>query len=153
MNRSNTSGLLTGTGAETFYDTTATINFEIDGKLYQKTAVTNGATPTTDGNTGAAFTGVAPDEVCVFVWGLNAAGTVSLYQGDVMSVDGDTDVAAQNSNWPGLPNTVAPFAYTIYQTDGTSSAGGISPGTEDWNDTGLTATHTNIATIPGLTQG
>jgi hypothetical protein len=152
MNRSNTSGLLTGTGAETVFDTTAAIAYEIDGKLYTKAAVTDGVTPVVDGNTGAAFTAVLPDKVCVFVWGYDAAGDVALFQGDIADVDGDTDAADWNPGWPSLPNTHAPFAYTIFQTDGTSAAGGLLIGTANWNATGLTATHTNISTIPGRPQ-
>ena len=71
-----TSGILTGTGAETVYDTTATITYAVDGRIKAKTAVTDGVTPTTDGNTGAAFNAVGPDQVSVFVWALSAGGTV-----------------------------------------------------------------------------
>jgi hypothetical protein len=148
INMCFTSGALTGTGAETVYDTTATITFCVNGALKAKTAVTDGVTPTTDGNTGAAFNAVGPDQVSVFVWGLNASGTVSLYQGSVEDVDGDTDVALTYPQFPSIPDTITPFAYTIYQTTGASSASGLRPGTSNWNATGLTATHVNIATLP-----
>lgn len=151
-NRCFTSGALTGTGAETVYDTTVTIVFTVDGKLKSKTAVTDGATPTTDGNTSAAFTAVGPDKVSVFVWGLNASGTVSLYQGSIESVDGDTDVAKIYPQFPAIPNDITPFAYTIYQTTGASAAAGLTPGTSNWNATGLTATHVNISTLPTRPQ-
>lgn len=151
-NMAFTSGGLTGTGAETVYDTASTIVYRVDGKLYSKTAVTDGATPTTDGNTGAAFTAVGPDEVSVFVWALNASGTVSLYQGGVEDVDGESDDAEIYPQFPGLPSDVCPFAYTIYQTDGTSAAAGLRPGTDNWNATGLTATHVNISVLPNRPQ-
>lgn len=147
-----TSGALTGTGAETVYDTTAAIVYAIDGKLYSKSAVTDGATPTTDGNTGDAFTAVEPDKISVFVWALNASGTVKLYQGGIEDVDGDTDNAEVYPQFPHIPNDVCPFAYTIYQTDGTSAASGLQPGTDNWNATGLTATHVNISTLPKRPQ-
>lgn len=147
-NMAFTSGALTGTGAETVYDTSAAIVYRVDGKLYSKSAVTDGATPTTDGNTGAAFEGVGPDKICVFVWALNASGTVSLYQGDIEDVDGDTDDAEIYPQYPSIPSDVCPFAYTIYQTDGTSAAAGLRPGTDNWNATGLTATHVNISELP-----
>lgn len=143
-----TSGALTGTGAETVYDTTVTIVYTVDGVIKSKTAVTDGATPTTDGNTGAAFTAVGPDEVSVFVWALNGSGTVSLYQGSVEDVDGDTDVAKVYPQFPSIPDSVTPFAYTIYQTTGASSASGLKPGTDNWNATGLTATHVNVSVLP-----
>lgn len=143
-----TSGLLTGTGAETVYDTTVAITYCIDGRAYVKAAVTDGATPTTDGNTSAAFNPVLPDQACVFVWGLNAAGTVSLYQGEIVDVDGSTDVIEAACQLPNLPTTVCPFAYTLYQTTGASAAAGLKPGTDNWNATGLTATHRNLLTLP-----
>ena len=147
-NRCFTSGLLTGTGAETVYDTTATIVYTVDGVLKSKTAVTDGVTPTTDGNTGAAFTAVLPDKICVFVWALNAAGTVALFQGEIKDVDGTTDVATDYPDFPSIPNTHTPFAYTIYQTAGTSAAAGLRPGTSNWNATGLTASHVNVSELP-----
>lgn len=152
MTMATTSGLLTGTGAETVYDTTAVINFAIDGKGYQKAAVTDGATPTTDGNTGSAFTAVGADKICCFVWGLNASGTVSLYQGDIDDVDGDTDVAKTLPNWPSIPNSICPFAYTIVQTTGAASD--FTIGTSNWNATGVTATHTNLigGVLPSFAQ-
>lgn len=148
-NRCFTSGALTATGAETVYDTTVTIVYTVNGVLKSKTAVTDGVTPTTDGFTGAAFNAVLPDKVCLFVWALNAAGTVSLYQGPIESVDGNTDVAKIYPQFPaGLPDTVTPFAYTVYQTAGTSAAAGLRPGTDNWNATGLTVTHVNVSTLP-----
>lgn len=140
------SGLLTGTGAETVYDTTVTINFMINGVIYQKAAVTNGTTPTTDGNTGSAFTAVGADKIGVFVWGLNSSGTVSLYQGDIESVDGDTDVAKIYPQFPSIPNDICPFAYTVIQTTGAASD--FTIGTSNWNATGVTATHKNIGVVP-----
>lgn len=148
VNFCTTSGALTGAGAETVYNTTATINYCIDGRFYSKTAITDGVTPTTDGNTGAAFDAVLPDKACVLVWGLNAAGTVSLYQGPIVDVDGDTDVLKSAAQFPSIPSNVCPFAYTLYQTNGTSSAAGLLPGTSNWNASGLTATHRNLLTMP-----
>ena len=67
------SGLLTATGAETVYDTTVTITYCINGKAATKTAVTDGATPTTDFATGSAITLTASKSRCV-VWGLIDGG-------------------------------------------------------------------------------
>lgn len=143
-----TSGLLTGTGAETVYDTTVAITFCINGRAYVKATVADGVTPTTDGNTSAAFNAVLPDQACVFVWGLNSSGTVSLYQGPIVNVDGSTDVIEAACQFPNIPAGICPFAYTLYQTAGTSAAAGLKPGTDNWNATGLTATHRNLLTLP-----
>lgn len=144
-----TSGLLTGTGAETVYDTTVAITYAINGRAYVKATIADGVTPIVDGNTGVAFNPVYPDQACVLVWGLNAAGAVSLYQGEIVDVDGETDILKTACQFPNIPNTVCPFAYTLFQTAGTSSAGGIRPGTANWNATGLTATHRNLLAMPG----
>ncbi len=147
------SGALTAAGAETVYDTTVAINYSIDGKLYQKAAVTDGTTPTTDLNTGAAFTALAADEGCVFVWTLNAAGTVQVAQGPIEKVNGDTDEfqatpAGPDSapEYPYLPDSVCPFAYQIIQTAGTSSAWTF--GSSNWNATGVTDIIVNVASLP-----
>lgn len=143
-----TSGLLTGTGAETVYDTTQKITYCINGRAYEKAAVADGATPTTDGNTGEGFNAVLPDQACIFVWALNAVGTVSLYQGPIVDVDGETDDLLEAAQFPNIPDDVCPFAYTLYQTTGASSAAGLRPGTSNWNATGLTATHRNLLVLP-----
>lgn len=146
--RATTSGLLTATGAETVHDTTVTIAFSIDGKAYTKTAITDGTTPTTDHNTAAAFDAVLPDQACVFVWALNASGTVKVMQGEVVDVDGTSDIREAALQFPNIPNDVCPFAYMIYQTDGTSAAAGLRPGTDNWNATGLTVTIQNVHILP-----
>jgi hypothetical protein len=139
-------GLLTATGAETVHDTTVTIDYCVDGQAYRKTAITDGATPTTDGNTSAAFDPVTPDKACIFVWGLNAAGTVSVYQGPLVDVDGDTDLLESAAQFPSLPNNVCPFAYQLVQTTG--AAAGWIMGTSNWNATGVTVTTRNLLTLP-----
>ena len=76
-----TSGLLTAAGAETVHDTTVTINYVLDGKIATKTAITDGATVTTDYNTAAAFPALVggasvantPGNGAVAVWGLIAS--------------------------------------------------------------------------------
>lgn len=147
-NKVTNSGLLTATGAETVYDTTVIIEFSIDGIAYRKAAVTDGATPTTDGVTAAAFDAVTPDKACIFAWCLNASGTVSLIQSEIVEVDGVTDLLEQPIQFPNIPSDRVAFAYTLYQTDGTSSASGLRPGTDNWNATGLTVTHRNLMDQP-----
>ncbi|HBA35937.1 MAG TPA: hypothetical protein DCZ12_17565 [Gammaproteobacteria bacterium] len=142
------SGALTTAGAETVYDTTVAITALIDGKFNTVATITDGATPTTDGNTGSAFTPVLPDQISVFVWGVDASDTVTLYQGTVTDVDGDTDTPIDYPTFPVLPAGVAPFGYTIMQTDGTSAAAGLRPGTDNWNATGLTVTTVNCGALP-----
>lgn len=143
-----TSGALTAAGAETVYDTTVTITFCINGKLYTKTAVTGGTTPTTDQVTGDAFNALAADKGCVFVWCLNASGTVSVAQGPVTAIDGTTDefIAPDAPQFPFIADAYCPFAYQIVQTAGTSSAWTFS--SSDWNATGVTDIIVDVATLP-----
>ena len=140
--------LTTADAAETVYDTTVTINSLIDGAFETTTAVTDGVTPTTDGNTGDAFNPILPDQISVFVWAHNAASTVTLYQGTVTDVDGDADTALQYPTFPSLPSDVAPFGYTVMQTTGASAAAGLRPGTDNWNATGLTVTTVQCGALP-----
>lgn len=142
-----TSGLLTATGAETVYDTTVAIVYSIDGKLYSKSTVADGATPTTDLNTSDTFNALAADKCCVFVWCLNSSGTVGVVQGPIVDVDGDTDlVELQVPTFPPIPSGYVPFAYQKVQTAGTSSAWTF--GSSNWNATGVTDVIVNVSTLP-----
>jgi hypothetical protein len=149
------SGLLTGTGAETVYDTTVTIQFAIGGKMgTAKTAVTDGVTPTTDYNTGAAFTALAAETGTVFVWGLTSGGTVKLMQGSVTEVNGGVTTTAGSFDvypqFPVIPDDVCPFAYTIVKTAPSASAWTI--GTSNWNASGVSVAHVNISQLPDRPQ-
>ena len=140
------SGLLTATGAETVYDTTVAITYAIDGILYVKATVADGATPTLDANTGIAFLPIQADKACVFLWCLNSANTVSVAQGEIVTVDGDTDIRKWNPQFPLVPTGTVPFAFHIIQTTGASSA--FTFGSSNWNATGITKLIRNLATMP-----
>lgn len=150
-----TSGLLTGTGAETVYDTTVTIQFAIGGKMgTAKTAVTDGVTPTTDYNTGSAFTALAAETGTVFVWGLTSNGTVKLMQGSVTAVKGGVTTTAGSFDvypqFPTIPDDICPFAYTVVKTAPSASAWTI--GTSNWNASGVSVAHVNISQLPDRPQ-
>jgi hypothetical protein len=156
---SHNSGLLTATGAETLYDTTVTINFSIRGKMYQKAGVTDGATPTTDIVTGAAFPTLVggasvanvPGHGAVVVWMLNASGTVACAQGPIQSLDmqGNFIVAPQ---FPPIPAGYCPFAYQVLKAGATASATAIIFGTANWNATGFTNAIVNVSELPDRPQ-
>lgn len=144
-----TSGLLTATGAETVYDTTVTINYVIDGKIATKTAVTDGATPTTDYNTGAAFLPMTANQGCIVVWGLIAGGTVKCVQGGIQAMDaaGKFIVAPP---FPTVPGDMVPFAYQVLKAGAT--AGTITFSSSNWNATGFTNAIVNVAVLPSRPQ-
>jgi hypothetical protein len=131
--------LLTATGGVTTHDTTVTINYVLDGVIRQKTAITTGATPTTDGNSGAAIT-LTANQARVAVWCLNSSGTLSVRAGAVVAWDG----VAFNMPppMPDIPDTVVPFATQMLKAG--STAGTITFGSSNWNATGFTNSIENI---------
>ena len=140
-----TSGLLTATGAETVYDTTVAISYAISGKAYSKAAVTDGTTPTTDGDGGALST-LTASQGCVMLWCLNSAGTVGVFQSDVNALDSSNNFKV-TPNLPDFDDEVwCPFAYQVLKA--ASTAGTITFGTSNWNATGFTQTIQNIHTLP-----
>lgn len=144
-----TSGLLTATGAETVHDTTVTINYVIDGKIATKTAITDGATPTTDFVTGAAFVPLTASKGCVVVWALASGGTVRCMQGPIESLDASGGFI-KAPQFPAVPATVVPFAYQVLKAG--STAGTITFGSSNWNATGFTNAIVNVAVLPHRPQ-
>lgn len=154
-----TSGLLTATGAETVHDTTVTINYVIDGKIATKTAITDGATPTTDYNTGAAFPALvggasvagAYGNGCVVVWGLISGGTVKCVMGPHQALDANGAFVTA-PQFPPIPAGFCPFAYQVLKAGATASATAIIFGTANWNATGFTNAIVNVAYLPTRPQ-
>lgn len=138
-----TSGLLTATGAETVYDTTAAITYAINGKAYVKATAADGVTPTTDGNTGVAHVGLTAGKKSVWVLALDAAGAVAAFQGSVES--------SGAPQFPMLPNTHTAFAY-INVTAGSTTVGTWTFSSSNWNATGITRTIQNVLMLPGRPQ-
>lgn len=134
---------LTATGAETVYDTANAFDFAIDGVLYSKAAVTDGATPTTDANTGENLVALADDEGCMLLWLINAAGTVALAQGPIRALDADTGDFVVDPQLPAVPDGYVPFAYQIIKNDSGSS---FSIGSTNWS--AVKDAIKDIATLP-----
>lgn len=146
------SGVLTATGAETVHDTTVTITFCINGKAYTKTAITDGATPTTDHNTGAAFTAIpiGGGYGYALVWALNASGTMKLMQGALSAWDGTS--FDPPPAFPTIPDDVCPIAYQLIKGGSTVAAAWL-PGTGNWNATGITSdVPDNVLVLPSRPQ-
>lgn len=148
------SGLLTATGAETVYDTTVTIDYVIDGIIRSKTAVTDGATPTSDIVSAATFasTPLLPNKGCVVVWGLNSSGTVQCAMGrhTALDVSGNFIVAPE---FPPIPaSNFVPFAYQVLKAGSTAAAAGVVFGTSNWNATGFTNVIKNVMFLPSRPQ-
>jgi hypothetical protein len=149
QNFATTSGLLTATGAETVYDTTVTICYCVNGKALTKTAVTDGATPTTDGVSGSAFRTLTASQGTVLVWCLDGSGTVKVLEGSRESLDSAGNFK-QVPQFPNIPDTLTPFAYQVLKAS--SSAGTITIGSSNWNATGFTNAIVNVMVLPDRPQ-
>lgn len=159
LTMATSTGLLTATGAVTTYDTTATINFMINGKVEAKTAVTTGTTPTTDYATGAAFPALVggasvantPGNGAIVVWGVITGGTVKCVQGPIQRLDmqGKFVTAPQ---FPAIPEGMCPFAYQVLKAGATASATAIIFGSANWNAAGFTNAIVNVGVLPDRPQ-
>lgn len=152
MNHVTTKAGLTGlSGAATTYSTGAAILSAINGKAYSKATVTGGTTPTTDGITGAAFVGLTAGYGSVFVWGVNSAGTVSVCQGSVEKLDVLGAFATAAPTFPPIPDTVAPFGYSVIKA-GSTTSGTWTFGSSNWNATGITISAQDVLELPDRPQ-
>lgn len=135
-------GLLTATGGVTTHDTTVTINYVIDGVIRQKTAITTGATPTTDAVSGSSIT-LTASKARLAVWCLDSSGTVKVVAGDIVDWDG----VAFNvpPPVPPIPETLVPFATQMLKAS--SAAGTITFGSSNWNATGFTNSIENVCVL------
>ena len=153
LNAALGSGLLTAAGAETVYDTTVIIPYAIDGKLFSKAAVVDGVTPVANPS-GVTFTGLNVSQACIFVWALDAAGAVKVYQGPIFVLDVDENFldAPGRAQFPGgIDNAHTPFAYQVVKAaDNLASEWNF--GTDNWNATGLTSVISNVSVLPNRPQ-
>jgi len=114
-------------GTTTTYTTANTVQFCVKGKAASKSAVTNGATPTTDGATGSAFSAIAAGYGSVFVFGFDVNGNIKVMQGSVEALDGSTTSGAtakfvRAPQFPAIPDTVCPFGYATVLVGSAGSA-------------------------------
>jgi hypothetical protein len=141
-------------GAVTTYSTTATIQYAIGGKAKTKTAVTNGATPTTGAVSAAAITLTAGFARMV-VWCLDSTGTVKVVEGPITSWDGTSfgliGQYAPAPLFPDIPDTLVPFAYMLLK-GGSTLVGTWTLGSSNYNAAGLTHTEVNILVMPSRPQ-
>jgi hypothetical protein len=142
---------LTGiSGAATTFSTgSAAILYSLDGKAYSKAQVSGGTTPSTDGNTGLPIN-LTANFGTVVVWALDKDGNVKVYQGDeeALSASGSFNRAPE---FPALPDTVAPFAYSVHKA-GSTTSGTWTFGSSNWNATGVTHAVQDVMELPSRPQ-
>lgn len=143
-------------GTNKSYTTTVTSACIINGKFATAlTAQTNQAVPTTDHATGAAFVAQTDNQACVYVMGINAAGTIKACQGSIEATEvgsGTTAGAFINApQFPNLPDDFCPFGYCLVRT--APDASNWTFGTDNWAATGVTTTEfVQVSVLPDRPQ-
>lgn len=143
---STTNSLSGITGAATTYTATQ-FTFAIEGKVYLKATASGAATPTTDAASGATLT-LATATGTVLVWTVNSSGTVSVYKGDTVALDASNNFL-QTPNFPAVPATQCPFAYTVHKN---YSGSNFSIGSTNWNTANTSHTTQNVFYLPERPQ-
>jgi hypothetical protein len=118
-------------GTTTTLSTTGTTIFAIQGKAYSKTAITNGATPTTDWATGLPFVPIpvplsspnlpgVPNNAagygCVYTVGFDHSGNIKVIQGQIAALDsaGNFITAPQFGGLGNAPGSTTPPVYNDF---------------------------------------
>lgn len=148
-------------GTTTTFTTTGATLYCIKGKAYTTSAASNSATPTTDAATGAAFVAVPASYGCVFVLcydgsSTTAATAIKVVQGPLAALDG----AASGANalflnapqFPGIPDTLCPFAYLVTKVGASGSAWTFGTSNLAGPPSNVLHTFVDIMTLPGRPQ-
>lgn len=131
--------------------TTSTVanqtDYMIGGQSYRKAIAANGATPTVDISTGAAFRPLVAGQCAIFLYGLDAAGALRVAQGPT-SVLGDVTGGLSAVHFPSLPDSLAPIGY-LYAQAGSTLVGSWLFGTNNLSGvTGMTYTFRDVNEVP-----
>ncbi|MES2183032.1 MAG: hypothetical protein V4505_00670 [Pseudomonadota bacterium] len=139
-------------GTTTTFSTANTVQSSIAGRAYAKTAVTNGATPTADGTSGALFSlrPVLPNQGSVFLFGFNAAGAVVVAQGDTKALDASGNFG-DAPQFPAFPDAAAAFGYLVLKVGATGSAWTLGSSNLS-GATGVMYTFVDVLTLPARPQ-
>ncbi len=147
-------------GTTSTISTTGTTTYAIRGKFYTKTAITNGATPTTDWSTGNAFLGVLKNNGSVYTVGFDKSGNIKVVQGTINPLDtsgnfvtapmfGGLGPAGSTST----NNDFCMIGYIVIQAGSTAdNVTGFILGTTSWTATGITATFVDCCGEPDRPQ-
>lgn len=139
-------------GTTTTISTTATVLYALRGKAYSKTAITNGATPTTDATTGAAFAALSANQGTIVYIGLDSSGAQKAAQGSIVALD--SSGAFINAPQPPIidDSVWVPFGYIVLK-GGSTLSGTFTFGTNNLSSvTGMTYTFVDIMGPTGRPQ-
>jgi hypothetical protein len=145
-----TSKVALAAGTTTTLSSTGTILYSIKGKAYSKSALSNTATPTTDANSGNAFTAVQANQGCVFLVGLDHSGNLKVAQGSVQALD-SSGKFINAPQFGAIPSDFCPIGYIVIQVGSTGSAWTFG-GSNLSGATGLTYTFVDLMGLPDRPQ-
>ena len=144
-------GLAAGTTTTTTTSNGATFHYCIKGKAYQATGASNGATPTTDAVTGAAFTAIGLNKADVFVFCYDTSGALKVVQGTIVDYN-DSGVFWNGApQFPTIPDTLCPIGYELVKVISTGSAWTMGSSNQA-AQTGITKVFVDCVTLPERPQ-
>jgi len=137
-------------GTTTTLSTANTLFYSINGKAYTKTAVTNGATPTSDAATGNAFLGCKANYGTVYVICMDSSGAFKAVQGEITALDGSGNFIVNPELPANIPDTLCPIGYYVIKAGSTADAvtGWILGTNNSASVTGITYTLVDINALP-----
>lgn len=134
-----------GTGANTL--ATSAVVISLNGRAYAVGAAAAAALPTTDAATGKAFVALGKNKACVFVVGVDKAGTRYVYQGPQSSESGFASGADALEFPPNIPENVCPIAYFVARSTD-AAAGTWLPSNNMTGVTGVTTAAQAVTWLP-----
>jgi len=129
-------------------DTTGAVTGGINGIMVTLAAQTNTALSFVcpcDGTTALTATPLLAQQACIILHCVNTAGAYKNLQGPIGSCDAAGALTGP-LHFPNVPNNLMPFGYTEVKC---ASTGAFTPGTTNWNATGVTSTVADLAFLPG----
>lgn len=127
------------------------VDYEIDGKMYRKPAVTNAATPTTDASTGVAFLPVGVNKASAFLLCLDAVGAIKVEQGGIVDIDANGNILVAPQMGAPLP-TLCPTGYLIVKVGATGSPWTFGVSNLAGPPTGVTFAFQDLGSLPSRPQ-
>lgn len=149
----NFSKVALAAGTTTTLSTTGTTVYSIRSRTYSKTAITNGATPTTDIATGKAFIPVLPGFGCQFLVGLDKSGVIQAIQGEPVALNSANAFVYSPQIGGPVPETMCIIGQLIVLAGTTASAAGWIFGTSNMSSvTGITYNFDDLSGVPDRPQ-
>lgn len=130
-------------GTTTTLTTTGAMVYAINGKAYTTAAWSNTAHPTTDANTGLAFTGIPLGYGAVILYGLNAAKAAVAVQGPLAPIDA-SGAFITAPQFAAIPANFCPIGYLVIKA-GTGASTWTPGSSNQASATGITYARQDVA--------